>query len=81
MSISKMFQEANTARSRPSKGDMLCLYAIGIGGESGEIQDQIKKHVFHEAPLDLDHVLEEVGDVLWYLDRLLHHLGLGTLDG
>lgn len=59
------------------KASMRLLHAqVGIGGESGEIQDLIKKHVFGGKPLDRDKVREEVGDQLWYLALLLHEVGL-----
>ena len=51
------------------------LCALGMGGESGEVEDILKKHVFHGKPLDEAHLLEEIGDVLWYVDRLLWLMG------
>lgn len=44
--------------------------ALGLG-ESGEIQDLIKKEVFHEHPEDPYKVLDEAGDIIFYLDWLL----------
>jgi NTP pyrophosphatase (non-canonical NTP hydrolase) len=49
----------------------LALYALGLAGEAGEVSDEIKKHLFHDKPLDRAHLLNECGDVLWYLDRIL----------
>lgn len=49
----------------------MLLCTIGLAGESGEVNDSLKKHVWHGKPLDRDHLIEEVGDVLWYADRLL----------
>lgn len=51
------------------------LCALGIGGEGGEVEDILKKHVFHGKPLDSVRLLEEIGDVLWYVDRLLWLMG------
>lgn len=48
--------------------------AIGISTESGEIQDQLKKHIFYGKPLDRVNLLEEVGDVMWYCALLLRNL-------
>ena len=53
----------------------LMLYAMGMGGETGEVEDEVKKHVFHGKPLDAEKILNECGDVLWYLDRMLSELG------
>jgi NTP pyrophosphatase (non-canonical NTP hydrolase) len=50
---------------------MLMNYALGITGEGGEVADEIKKVVFHDKPLDADKIINECGDVLWYIARLL----------
>lgn len=50
-------------------------YLIGIGTEAGELQDALKKTVVYGKPLDRVNLKEEVGDVCWYLARLLDHLG------
>jgi NTP pyrophosphatase (non-canonical NTP hydrolase) len=59
--------------------DDLLLGAIGLCGESGEVAEIIKKHVFHEAPLNRENVGAELGDVLWYLAHLAGLLGM-SLD-
>lgn len=41
--------------------------AIGLCTESGEIQDQIKKHLFYGKPLDKVNMIEELGDIMWYV--------------
>ena len=50
--------------------------AIGIAGEAGEILDTIKKHWVYGAPLDHENILEECGDILFYVQALLEHTGL-----
>lgn len=40
--------------------------ALGLAGEAGEFADSIKKLSFQGHPLDREHLMEEVGDVLWY---------------
>lgn len=54
----------------------LALCGLGLAGEAGEVADHIKKALFHGKPLDYDHLVEELGDVLWYLDRTLAFLGV-----
>lgn len=44
--------------------------ALGLCGETGEVADIIKKHVFHGKPLDREHLIEELGDVRWYMELL-----------
>ena len=41
--------------------------AMGLCGESGEVADLLKKHIFHGEDLNLDNLKKELGDVCWYL--------------
>ena len=50
--------------------------AIGISGESGELLDAIKKHVIYNKPLDRDNVVEELGDLEFYMEGLRQGLGI-----
>lgn len=50
---------------------MLMNYALGIAGEGGEVADEIKKIIFHDKPVDHQKLINECGDVLWYIARLL----------
>ena len=47
--------------------DKLTLAALGLAGESGEVADTIKKVLYQGHHLDILHIVEELGDVLWYL--------------
>lgn len=53
--------------------------ALGLVGESGEVSEQIKKHIFHGHEIDHHKLLSELGDVLWYLTILASTIG-HTLD-
>lgn len=44
--------------------------AIGISGEAGELLDAIKKHVMYNKKLDLENVIEELGDLEFYLEAI-----------
>ncbi len=48
---------------------------LGVCTEAGELQDVIKKHLIYGKPIDLTNVMEECGDVLWYLALILHATG------
>ena len=48
----------------------LLLGAIGLSGESGEIAELVKKHVFHGHSINKEKFIKELGDVLWYLNYL-----------
>ena len=46
-----------------SAGDLLLNSALGLCGESGEVADLVKKHLFQGHDLDLSHVAKELGDI------------------
>ena len=48
---------------------------LGLSGEAGEFNDMVKKWIFHEKPLDVDHAQKEVGDILWYIAMVCHSFG------
>lgn len=54
--------------------------AIGISGEAGELLDAVKKHVVYNKPLDLDNIVEELGDIEFYLEGIRQELGLYRSD-
>lgn len=61
---------------RTANGDRPLLNAaLGIGGESGEILDHLKKVSFHNKPMDTQHLIAEAGDLMWYLNLLIVTLG------
>lgn len=54
-----------------TKEEMMMVYnAIGLGGESGEALEVIKKGIFHRHGLDRDKLKYELGDQLWYIAAL-----------
>lgn len=53
--------------------------ALGITGEAGEVSDLIKKGIFHEKGIDLEHLKKELGDCAWYLAMICDACGF-TLD-
>ena len=54
---------------------MLMNGALGLCGEAGEVAEQVKKHFFHGHELDKRHMIEELGDVAWYLAVLCDAIG------
>jgi NTP pyrophosphatase (non-canonical NTP hydrolase) len=49
---------------------------IGISGEAGELLDAIKKAVIYRKELDRVNVIEELGDIEFYLEGLRQELGV-----
>lgn len=56
--------------------DLLINSALGLCGESGEVADLVKKHLFQGHDLDLNHVAKELGDISWYLAVGAYAIGL-----
>ena len=48
---------------------------LGLAGEVGELNDMIKKWVFHEKELDEIHLKKELGDVTWYVAMMCQSMG------
>lgn len=59
--------------------DMLRNAVYGLNGESGEVIDILKKHEFQGHLFDRDKIIDEAGDVCWYLALLASALGI-TLE-
>ena len=53
----------------PAQAHLLHM-AVGVCGEAGELIDAIKKHVVYGKPLDFENVIEEIGDIEFYLSGL-----------
>lgn len=45
---------------------------LGLSGEVGEFNDMIKKWIFHEKDLDIEHLKKECGDIMWYIAMMCH---------
>ena len=55
-------------------------WAMGLGGESGEVLDLLKHAICHkDSELDKMELAKELGDVLWYLAAVCDVYGI-TLD-
>lgn len=54
--------------------------ALGLATESGELIDQLKKHLFYGKPLDVVNLKEEGGDAVWYVPVICDFLGISMQD-
>lgn len=53
------------------------LHAIlGMSGEVGELVDGFKKHLIYGKQVDMANLIEEAGDVLWYMALLFRSIGV-----
>lgn len=58
------------------KKDVLINGVMGLCGESGEVIDIVKKHLAQGHPLDKEKMIEELGDVAWYMAETAYALGV-----
>lgn len=70
-------QRTSNAGKRSDKLENACL---GLAGECGEACDIVKKALFQGHALDRAGLIEEAGDVLWYLAELAAGLGVSLED-
>lgn len=61
------------------KVDLLHM-AIGIAGEAGELLDAIKKHVIYGKPMDRANLIEELGDLEFYLNGIRFNQAVSRTD-
>lgn len=50
--------------------------ALGACGETGELLDQVKKFTIYRKPLDLDNIVEELGDLEFYIEGIRQRLNI-----
>ena len=50
--------------------------SVGVSGESGELLDAVKKVWVYNKDMDLDNIIEELGDLEFYMQYLRLELGL-----
>jgi NTP pyrophosphatase (non-canonical NTP hydrolase) len=50
--------------------------AVGISGESGEILDTVKKHCIYNKELDVENLVEELGDMEYFMEGLRAATGI-----
>jgi NTP pyrophosphatase (non-canonical NTP hydrolase) len=63
----------------PEKCDLLHM-AIGLSGEAGELLDAVKKHVIYNQSLDISNVIEELGDLEFFMEGIRQVLRLKRED-
>lgn len=68
MTINEYQTLAMTTKNPDLTGkELLSNSVMGLCGESGEVIDLVKKHMFHGHPLNREKLIDELGDVCWYI--------------
>lgn len=61
----------------PDRINMRALHAyMGLTTEIGELVDTFKKHIFYGKEIDHENLVEEMGDLFWYIALMATHLGV-----
>lgn len=63
-------------RTSNDQADKVLNGCMGMCGESGECIDILKKTINQGHTLDVDKLVEEIGDVLWYVAETASGLGV-----
>jgi len=73
------YQEKTGETAIYPEDDALEYLALGLNGEAGEVAEKVKKHIRDDKDLG-EELAMELGDVLWYLARLVDELGADLND-
>lgn len=71
-----VYQRMAARTSNTDGADKICNGCLGLAGETGEVVDLYKKHRFQGHELDKEKMVEELGDVLWYVAEIASGLGV-----
>lgn len=75
MNANRYMRDSLRTADRSNMDRLKLECALGLCGEAGEVAEQVKKHFFHGHELDKRHMIEELGDVAWYLAVLCDAIG------
>lgn len=75
LSFVKSIEKPGEDISLESQQKRMVHACMGLSGETGEVVDILKKHVIYGKELDKAKVIEECGDVLYYMAVLLDTVG------
>lgn len=65
--MAEAFYDRNFAR--------LLHASIGLNTEQAELQDAIKKYLMYGKTIDTVNIIEELGDIMWYVGLAMDSLG------
>lgn len=64
------------AKDADSTDGVIGLAGTGLNSESGEVNDELKKYLYHGKDFNRKKIIDEMGDVLWYYNVLLGATGI-----
>lgn len=66
----------NTAGFQDRSEERLVCAVLAMAGEVGELANHVKKGIWHGHGIDREYVLEECGDIMWYLAEVCTSMGI-----
>jgi len=61
--------------------NLMCLHAaLGVAGEAGELADCIKKEIIYGKELDRANLVEELGDLRFYIQATMRLYGINEQE-
>lgn len=78
----KEFQETSkrTMNKELNLEETISNMVFGLVGETGEVVDALKKGMFQGHMIDRNNLVEEMGDIMFYIVNLASVLGLSMED-
>lgn len=71
------YQQERAEDSTPDDHEKaVVVYSLDIAKKANEVTDYMKKVIEHGKPFDRDDLIEELGDVVWYVSQLAHEKGI-----
>jgi NTP pyrophosphatase (non-canonical NTP hydrolase) len=75
MEINEYQKQAMKTWSKRLTGEQMLINGVmGLCGEAGETIDLVKKHLHQGHELNKERMIEELGDVCWYIAELATYL-------
>lgn len=72
--VNELFNHMN------NRAECLQHATIGLAGEGGEILDCSKREWIYKKELDVENLIEELGDIRFYYQQILNMTGLTDAD-
>ena len=75
--VKQLAKSGNIIASELTGHDAHILHmAVGVSSESGELLDAIKKATIYRKPINHENIVEELGDIEFYLEGLRQSLSI-----
>ncbi len=75
--VSKLVKSPEEILTAFSPFDAALIHStMGVAGEAGELIDAVKKAVIYRKPIDIPNVIEELGDLEFYMEDIRQRIGV-----